>query len=103
MYPKWYNENAWCDYYSDNRGHSTKDYIALKQKVNDLIKARALVFDDENVLDINKNPLSDHQRPEINAIERDLELLIEKDIKAVCMPMEIVHEALIKTDMLDEK
>ena len=47
--------------------------------------------------------MSDHQRPKINTIESDAELLIEKDIRAVCMPMEIVYEALFKAEMLDEE
>ena len=29
-YPRWYNENARCDYHFGNRGHSTKDFTALK-------------------------------------------------------------------------
>ena len=59
-YPRWYNENARCDYHSCNRGHSTEDCTALKRKVHDLIKAGALAFDNEDILDVNKNPLSDH-------------------------------------------
>ena len=102
-YPRWYNENARCDYHYGNRGHSTKDCIALKRKIHDLIKARALAFDNEDVLDVNRNLFSDHQRPKINAVGSDPELLIEKDIRIVCMPMEIVHEALFKTGLLDEK
>ena len=47
--------------------------------------------------------MSDHQRLKINVVESDLELLIEKNIKAVCIPMEIMHEALFKAGMLDEK
>ena len=73
-YSRWYKENARCDYHSDNRGHSTEDCIALKQRVHHLIKAEALAFDDEDVLDVNRNPLPDHQRPKINAIGSDLEL-----------------------------
>ena len=60
LYPRWYNENARCDYDSGNKRHSTEDYTALKRKVHDLIKAEALAFDDEDVLDVNRNPLSDH-------------------------------------------
>ena len=59
-YPRWYNENARCDYHSDNRGHSTEDCTALKRRVHDLIKVEALAFDDDDVPDVNRNPLSDH-------------------------------------------
>ena len=40
----------------------------------DLIKAEALAFDDEDVPDVNMNPLLDHQRPKINAVDSDPEL-----------------------------
>ena len=59
-YPKWYNENARCDYHSGNKGHSTKDCTALKRRVHNLIKARALTFEDEDVPNVNENPLSDY-------------------------------------------
>ena len=59
-YPRWYNENARCDYHSGNRGHSMEDCEALKRRVHDLIKARALAFDDEDIPDVNRNPLPDH-------------------------------------------
>ena len=81
----------------------TEDYIALKQKVHDLIKARALAFDDDDVPNVNRNPLPDHQRPKINAIGSDSELQIEKDVNAVCMPMETVYKALLKVSALDEE
>ena len=47
--------------------------------------------------------MPDHQRPKINVVESDLKLLIKKDIKVVCMSMEIVYEALFKVGMLDEE
>ena len=101
-YPRWYNENARCDYHFGNRGHSTEDCTALKWKVHDLIKVGALAFDDDDVPDVNRNPLPDHQRPKINAIGNDPELQIEKDAKVVRMPMRTVYEALFKAKMLDE-
>ena len=102
-YLRWYNENARCDYHSGNRGHSTEDCIALKRRVHDLIKAGALAFDDDDVLDVNRNPLPDHQRPKINAIGSDSELETKKDVRAVHMPMGTVYEALFKAKMLDEE
>ena len=75
----------------------------LKRRVHDLIKTRALAFDDEDIPDVNRNPLPDHQRPKINIVESDPELLVEKDAKVVRMSMETVYEALLKTGMLDEE
>ena len=102
-YPRWYTENARCDYHSDNRGHSTKDCTALKRRVHDLIKAGALAFDNEDILDVNKNLLLDHQRPKVNAVESEPELLVEKDARVVYMSMEMVYEALLKAGMLEEE
>ena len=102
-YSRWYNQNARCDYNFGNRGHLTEDYTALKQKAHDLIKAGALAFDDEDIPDVNRNPLPDYQRPEINVVNNDLELQIERDVKAVCMPMETAYEALLKIGLLDEE
>ena len=102
-YPRWYNKNARCDYHSDNRGHSTEDCTALKRRVHDLIKARALAFDDEDIPDVNRNPLSDHQRPKVNAVESNSELLVEKDARAVRMSIETVYKALLKVRMLEEE
>ena len=83
--------------------HSTKDCTALKRRVHDLIMAGALAFDNEDIPDVNRNPLSDHQRPKVNAMESDLELLVENDVRAVCMSMEMVYEALLKAGMLEEE
>ena len=80
-----------------------EDYTALKRKVYDLIKVGALAFDDEDVPDVNRNPLPNHQRPKINAVDSDPKLQIEKDAKVVCMPMETVYKALLKAGMLDEE
>ena len=62
-----------------------------------------MAFDDEDILDVNRNPLSDHQRSKVNAMECDLELLVEKDARAVCMSKEMVYEALLKAEMLEEE
>ena len=103
-YPKWYNKNTRCDYHFGNRGHSTEDCTALKRRVHNLIKAGTLAFDDEDIPDVNRNPLPDHQRLKINAVDSDPKLQIEKkNVKAVCMPMETVYKALLKADTLDEE
>ena len=102
-YPRWYNENARCDYHSGNRGHSTEDCTVLKRKVHDLIKVRALAFDYDDVPNVNRNPLPDHQRPKINVVDSNPKLQIKKNVEVVCMPMGIVYEALLKTGMLEEE
>ena len=103
LYPRWYNENARCDYHSDNRGHSTEDCIALKRRVHDLIKAGSLTFENEDVPNMNGNPLPDQVRPKINAVESSPELQVQRDVGVVCMPIEIVHKALFKVGILNGK
>ena len=44
-----------------------------------------------------------HQRPKVNEMENDPELLVEKDARAVCMSMVMVYEALLKAEMLEEE
>ena len=44
-----------------------------------------------------------HQRPKVNAVESDPELLVENDAKAVRMSMEMVCKALLKARMLEEE
>ena len=62
-----------------------------------------MAFDNEDILDVNRNLLSDHQRPKVNVVESDPELLVEKDVRAVRMSMETVYEALLKARMLEEE
>ena len=47
--------------------------------------------------------MSNHQRPKVNAVESNPELLVEKDARAVRMSMETMYEALLKAGMLEEE
>ena len=60
-------------------------------------------FEDEDIPNVNGNPLLDHRKPKINEVESDPELQIERDARAVCMPMGMVHEALLKAGMLNRE
>ena len=99
-YPRWYNENVHCDYHSGNKGHSTENCTSLKRRVQELIKKGELTFEDEDILDVNRNPLPNHGGPRINAIERSEEMQVKRGIKDVCMPMRLVHEVLVKASRL---
>ena len=74
LYLRWYNENVHYDYHSGNRGHSTENYTALKWKVQDLIKKEELTFEDEDIPNVNRNPLPNHGRPRVNAVENSEEI-----------------------------
>ena len=81
-------------------GDTTKNCTALKRKVQDLIKKGELTFEDEDILDVNRNPLSNHGRPRVNAVESSEEIQVQRSIKDVCMPMRLVHEVLVKASRL---
>ena len=99
-YPRWYNENVHCDYHSGSRGHSTENCIALKRKVQDLIKKGELTFEYEDIPDVNRNPFSNHGKPRINVVESSEEMQVRRSIKDVRMPIKLVHEVLVKAGRL---
>ena len=73
-YLRWYNENVHCDYHLGNRGHSTKNCMTLKQRVQDLIKKREFTFEDEDISDVNRNPFPNHGGRKVNAVESSEEM-----------------------------
>ena len=91
-YPRWYNENVHCDYHSGNRGHSTKNCTALKRKVQDLIKKEELTFKDEDIPNVNGNPLLNHGGPKVNAVKSDQEMQMKRNVKDVRMPRKLVNK-----------
>ena len=91
-YPRWYNENVHCDYHSSNRGHSTKNYTALKRRVQDLIKRGELTFENENIPNVNGNLLPNYGGPRMNAVESSQEMQVKRNVRDVRMPMKLVHD-----------
>ncbi|XP_025983160.1 uncharacterized protein [Glycine max] len=67
-FPRWYNPNATCAYHGGTLGHLIEQCVALKHKVQSLIDAGWLTFqeDDPNV---KINPLTNHGGPAVNALE----------------------------------
>ena len=100
-YPRWYNENVHYDYHSRNKGHSTKNCTSLKRKVKDLIKKGGLTFEDEDIPDVNRNPLPNHGGPRINTIESSEEVQVKRSVKDVRMHMKLVHEVLVRASRLE--
>ena len=100
-YLRWYNENVHCDYHSGNKGHSIENCTSLKRRVQDLIKKGELTFKDEDISDVNRNPLPNHGGPKINAIGSSEELQVKRIVKDVRMPMKLVHEVLVRAGRLE--
>ena len=99
-YPRWYNENTSFDYHSSNRGHFLEDCIALKWRVREFIKRGELTFEDEDVPNVNENPLPNHGGPKVNVVKSSQEMQVKRDVRDVCMPMGLVYEALVKVGRL---
>ena len=58
----------------------------MKRRVQELINKGELTFEDEDIPDVNRNPLLNHRGPRINAIERSEEIQVKRSIKDVACP-----------------
>ena len=70
LYPRWYDANASCDYHYGIKGHSTKNYQALKNQAQALKNVGYVNFGFHKACGLNvvSNPLPNHSGPKINAI-----------------------------------
>jgi len=66
-FPRWYNPNAICAYHGGVPGHSVEQCIALKHKVQSLIDAGWLTFQ-ENSPNVRTNPLANHGSSSVNVV-----------------------------------
>ncbi|XP_017970433.1 PREDICTED: uncharacterized protein LOC108660684 [Theobroma cacao] len=98
-FPRWYDASAHCDYHYGIECHSIENYIAFKHKVQGLIKARILNFEKKPEQNVNNNPLPNHTRAGVNAIEGEMN--VKRNIRKVETPMEKVFKALVKACMLE--
>ena len=61
---------------------------------------KKLTFKDENVSNVNGNPQPNYKGPKVNAVESSQEMRVKRDVRDVCMPMDLVYEALVKAGRL---
>ncbi|KAH1213139.1 hypothetical protein GmHk_14G041150 [Glycine max] len=69
-YPKWYDPGAKCVYHSGVPGHNIDSSIPFKYKVQHLISAGWLSFQEEGP-NIKTNPLASHGGASVNAVKED--------------------------------
>jgi len=69
-YPKGYDPGAKCVYHSGAPGHNIDSCIPFKYKVQHLINATWLSFQEESP-NVKTNPLASHGGASVNAIEED--------------------------------
>ncbi|KAH1205785.1 hypothetical protein GmHk_16G046410 [Glycine max] len=89
---KWYDPNATCKYHGGVPGHSIEKCLALKYKVQHLIDARWLTFQEDRP-NVRTNPLANHGGGAINAIESDRPRR-SKPLKDVATPRRFIFEDL---------
>ncbi|KAL5172531.1 hypothetical protein HKD37_16G045267 [Glycine soja] len=93
-FPKWYDPDATCAYHEKTPGHSTEKCLALKYKVQHLIDAGWLMFQ-ENRPNVKMNPLANHGGGAVNAVESGRPCR-SKPLKNVTTPRRFIYKALEK-------
>ncbi|KAH1205510.1 hypothetical protein GmHk_16G046193 [Glycine max] len=93
-FPKWYDPNATCKYRGGVPGHSIEKCLALKYKVQHLIDAGWLTFQEDRP-NVRTNPLANHRGGAVNAVESDRPRR-SKPLKDVATPRRFIFEALQK-------
>ncbi|KAH1254406.1 hypothetical protein GmHk_04G010858 [Glycine max] len=93
-FPKWYDPNATCKYHGGVSGHSIEKCLALKYKVQHLIDAGWLTFQEDRP-NVRTNPLANHGGGAVNAVESDRPRR-SKPLKDVATPRRFIFEALQK-------
>ena len=91
-FPKWYDPNATCTYHGNAPGHSIEKCLALKYKVQHLIDARLLTFQEDRP-NVKTNPLANHGGGAVNAIGSDRPHK-SKPLRDMATPRRFIFEAL---------
>ena len=60
-----------------------------------------MTFEDEDIPNVNKNPLSNHGGPRVNVVESSQEMQEKRNVRDVRMPMKLAHKALVKVGKLE--
>ena len=97
-YPHWYDANATCDYHYGIKGHSTENYLALKNQVQALKNAGyvSFGFDKAGGPNVISNPLPNYSGPKINAILKTFMEERKTCVQDVITPMGLIHEKLVE-------
>ena len=91
-FPKWYDPDATCAYHGKTPGHSTEKFLALKYKVQHLIDAGWLTFQEDQP-NVKTNPLANHGGGAVNVVESGRPRR-SKPLKDVTTPRRFIYEAL---------
>jgi len=101
-YPRYYDTNVKCEYYSGEVGHSTENCRALKHKVQSLLDSGWLTFQEQN-LSSEKHPLSGHTNSTINAVIEEQDLRFVRSVTEMKKPMNEVFRAICQVGLFQYK
>ena len=79
-----YNPNARCAYHSESPGHDTNECWALRNKVQDLIKAKEIEFDAPEKPYVITAPMPKHGRG-VNDVDTDLFVTLLDEVSTPLM------------------
>ncbi|CAN1132462.1 hypothetical protein LINPERHAP2_LOCUS7036, partial [Linum perenne] len=103
-FPKWYNPEARCEYHGGAVGHLIENCPAFKYRVQDLIRAGWLKFEEHpDHPNVNKNPLPNHSGNSSNAIFLQEGHHIKRKVDEVNMPFEYVCKILQNTGYIQSE
>ena len=96
---QWYNPNATCAYHGGVPRHSIEHCVAFKHKVQSLVDAGWLTFQEDSP-NVRTNPLLNHRSSSVNVVEK-WESQELKKIEDVSTPKQFILEALRKAGMVE--
>ncbi|XP_047172662.1 uncharacterized protein LOC124840622, partial [Vigna umbellata] len=97
-YPHNYDPNASCNFHGGSVGHSTERCMALKFKVQSLIDAGWLKFQEDKP-SVEINPLAEHGNTSTNAIEDGRHRLV-RDVSEIRSSKKVIFETLMRLGLL---
>ena len=81
-----YNPNARHAYHSESPGHDTNDCWDLRNKIQDLIKAKEIEFDSPEKPNLITAPMPKHGRG-VNAVDTDVFVTLVEEVSTPLMTM----------------
>ncbi|XP_039048787.1 uncharacterized protein LOC120189633 [Hibiscus syriacus] len=98
-YPRWYDENANCEYHGGVQGHSIEGCLAFKRLVQRMRNKNWITFNSETP-NVAQNPLPNHPDTGINAITTRDGRRVKTNVSEVKTSLTWVWNQMIKAGFL---
>ncbi|KAK8984612.1 hypothetical protein V6N11_047832 [Hibiscus sabdariffa] len=99
-YPAWYDPSAHCEYHAGIPGHSIKNCIAFKRRVQHLINHNVIQLNTSQGPNVANNPLPAYDEPRVNTVINDGGIKIKTSISEVSSPLKWVWEMMIERGLV---